>query len=321
MHTKKIVWADFTIYLKLTCVAMLWGGTFIAGRVIAFEMPAQIAALMRFIVASILLMIILIKVEGSFKTINLKQHFLTACMGLTGVFAYNIFFFGALSHMQAGRTALFVSLSPILTIIAARIFFKEELSKFNYFGVVLAFFGTLLIVTKGHLFSQLNTSFGTGELMMSCAVLSWVAYTLLCKKIAGLSPLIITTYSTLWGLFFLSMSFIPYLRQWQSFTFHASIYLSVLYLGALGTVLAFVWYAQGIAKIGTSRTIIFNNLVPLFAVLLAFLLLNEPITVVMLVGGAMSFIGVLMTNKKPLNWHDTRYSTDKSANQNRIGLN
>ncbi len=70
---------------------MLWGGTFIAGRVIAFEIPAQIAALMRFIVASILLMIILIKVEGSFKTINLKQHLLTACMGLTGVFAYNIF--------------------------------------------------------------------------------------------------------------------------------------------------------------------------------------------------------------------------------------
>lgn len=152
MNTKRIVWADFTIYLKLTCVAMLWGGTFIAGRVIAFEMPAQIAALMRFIVASILLMIILIKVEGSFKTINFKQHLLTACMGLTGVFAYNIFFFGALSHMQAGRTALFVSLSPILTIIAARIFFKEELSKFNYFGVVLAFFGTLLVVTKGHLF-------------------------------------------------------------------------------------------------------------------------------------------------------------------------
>jgi drug/metabolite transporter (DMT)-like permease len=298
MNAKKIVWSDITIYLKLTCVAMLWGGTFIAGRVLAFEIPAQIAALMRFMVASILLTIILIKVEGSFKTISFKQHLLTATMGLTGVFAYNIFFFGALSHMEAGRTALFVSLSPILTIIAARILFKEKLTKLNYVGVVLAFLGTLLVVTKGHLLNQFNASIGIGELMMSCAVLSWVVYTLLCKKITALTPLIITTYSTLWGLLFLLVSFIPYIDRWKTTSFHLTIYLSILYLGALGTVLAFVWYAEGIAKIGTSKTIIFNNLVPLFAVLLAFLFLNEAITVPMLIGGSLSFTGVLLTNKK-----------------------
>lgn len=200
--------------------------------------------------------------------------------------------------MEAGRTALFVSLSPILTIIAARVLFREKLSTLNYWGVILAFFGTLLVVTRGHIFSQLNASFGTGELMMSCAVLSWVAYTLLCKKNTGLSPLIMTTYSTLWGLVFLLIGFIAEIQAWQIFTFHARTYLSILYLGALGTVLAFVWYAQGISKIGTSRTIIFNNLVPLFAVLLAFLLLNEPITLSMLIGGILSFSGVLLTNIK-----------------------
>jgi drug/metabolite transporter (DMT)-like permease len=298
MNSKRLIWLDFTIYLKLTCVAMLWGGTFIAGRVIAFELPPQIAALMRFTIASILLIVIFLKFEGTFKKISFKQHLLTAGMGLTGVFAYNIFFFSALSYMEAGRTALFVSLSPILTIIAARILFKEKLSILNYFGVVLAFVGTLLVVTKGHLFSQLSASFGTGELMMCCAVMSWVVYTLLCKKITDLSPLVITTYSTLWGLLFLLISFMPAIQTWRTFSFHPSIYLCILYLGALGTVLAFVWYAQGIAKIGTSRTIIFNNLVPLFAVLLAFLLLHEPITLPMLIGGILSFIGVLLTNTK-----------------------
>lgn len=298
MNSKQLVWSDFVIYLKLTCVAVLWGGTFIAGRLTVSEVPAQIAALMRFIVASVLLVAILIKVEGSFKKINFKQHLLTASMGLTGVCTYNIFFFGALSYMEAGRTALFVSLSPILTLIAARVLFREKLSTLNYWGVILAFFGTLLVVTKGHIFSQLNASFGTGELMMSCAVLSWVAYTLLCKKTTGLSPLIMTTYSTLWGLVFLLIGFIAEIQAWQIFTFHARTYLSILYLGALGTVLAFVWYAQGISKIGTSRTIIFNNLVPLFAVLLAFLLLNEPITLSMLIGGILSFSGVLLTNIK-----------------------
>lgn len=91
MNSKQLVWSDFVIYLKLTCVAVLWGGTFIAGRLTVSEIPAQIAALMRFIVASVLLVAILIKVEGSFKKINFKQHLLTASMGLTGVCTYNIF--------------------------------------------------------------------------------------------------------------------------------------------------------------------------------------------------------------------------------------
>ncbi|KAA8731302.1 DMT family transporter [Acinetobacter qingfengensis] len=293
-----ILKSDMLIYLKLTCVALLWGGTFIAGRIVAADIPPYAAALLRFMIASALLIIILVKVEGSFKRISLSQHFLAAGMGLTGVFTYNIFFFNALSHMEAGRTALFVSLSPILTVIAARFFFKEKLAVLNYYGVIIAFLGTLIVVTKGQLFSQLSSSFGVGELMMSGAVLSWVIYTLLCRQSKFLSPLIMTTYSTLWGTLFLLISSIPKIQQWQTLNFKFSTCLSIIYLGAFGTVLAFIWYMQGIAKIGTSRTIIFNNLVPVFAILLSFFILNEPITLSMLIGGVLCFSGVLLTNKR-----------------------
>lgn len=74
-------------------------------------------------------------------------------------------------------------------------------------------------------------------------------------------------------------------------------WLAVLYLGALGTVLAFIWYAQAIHAIGASKTIIFTNLVPIFAVLVAFFILKEPITGSMAVGAVLSFIGILLVNK------------------------
>jgi drug/metabolite transporter (DMT)-like permease len=289
---------NFYIYLKLICVALLWGGTFIAGRVIAFEIPPQIAALFRFIIASILLICLVVKTHRKLVNISFMQHLYTAGMGLTGIFAYNIFFFNALAHMEAGRTALFVSLSPILTIIAVGIFFKEHLSRLNYLGVFISFIGTFLVVSKGHFLSHFNDAFGWGELMMSCAVLSWVAYTLFCKKITGVTPLVITTYSTLWGTLFLFLSSLSSLNQLASLKFNIEIYLSIIYLGAFGTVLAFIWYTQGISRIGVSRTVIFNNFVPIFAVLLSFLMLSEPITWSMSIGGALSFIGVILTNSK-----------------------
>ena len=83
---------------------------------------------------------------------------------------------------------------------------------------------------------------------------------------------------------------------WASFGW--KIWLSILYLGAIGTVVGFIWYYQGIRAVGPSRTAIFTNLVPAFGVLLGALLLGESILASMLIGGALSAIGVSLTNRK-----------------------
>lgn len=286
-----------TVYLKLICVALMWGGTFIAGRIVTAELSPTLSALLRFGFAAILLVLILLKSTGGFPHLSVQQHIYAILMGLTGVFAYNLFFFAALSRIEAGRTALFVSLSPILTILVMRVFFQEKLSLINNLGVFLALFGTLIVVSKGEFFAAFAQSFGTGEMMMCGAVLSWVIYTI-CFKQTQTPALTMTTYSLLWGTGFLLLSAWPELRSSGLMEISWSSWLSILYLGAFGTVLAFIWYAEAIHSIGASRTIIFNNLVPVFAVLLAFLILKEPITWSMLLGGSLSFIGVILTNKQ-----------------------
>lgn len=286
-----------TVYLKLICVALMWGGTFIAGRIVTAELSPTLSALLRFGFAAILLVLILLKSTGGFPQLSVQQYLYAILMGLTGVFAYNLFFFAALSRIEAGRTALFVSLSPILTILVMRIFFQERLGRINYLGVCLALFGTLIVVSKGEFFAAFAQSFGTGEIMMCGAVLSWVIYTI-CFRQTQAPALTMTTYSVLWGTGFLLLSAWPELRSSGLMDISWRSWLSILYLGAFGTVLAFIWYAEAIHHIGPSRTIIFNNLVPVFAVLLAFLILKEPITWSMLLGGSLSFIGVILTNKQ-----------------------
>ena len=289
---------QWQLYLKLIAVAFLWGGTFIAGRNLATEVPPHLAAIGRFAIAAILLVILVFRKHASWVWISSSQLFYTAIMGFTGICIYNLLFLGALNHIEAGRSALFVSLSPVMTVVAAAIIFKEQLSKLNYFGVFLAFLGTLIVVSRGQFSRLLDGAFGQGEAMMSAAVGCWVVYTLCIRKVAPLSALLTTTYAILWGLLFLLISAIPQLESWQAIHISGPSWMAMLYLGALGTVLAFVWYAQGIEQIGASRTVIFNNLVPCFAVMLSFLLLKETVTWAMLIGGIFCFVGVILTNKK-----------------------
>jgi drug/metabolite transporter (DMT)-like permease len=75
-----------------------------------------------------------------------------------------------------------------------------------------------------------------------------------------------------------------------------AVIAAILYLGAGGTALAFVWYADGIKVLGPARTAVFNNLVPVFGVLLGALLLAEPLTPSLLWGGLITVAGVSLAN-------------------------
>ena len=72
---------------------------------------------------------------------------------------------------------------------------------------------------------------------------------------------------------------------------------SLLYLGVLGTALAFVWYYMSVKKLRRGVTSIFNNLVPVFGVAISVLVLGEPLLPSMLIGGAVAIGGVMMVSR------------------------
>lgn len=290
------------IYLKLVLVALFWGGTFIAGRVLVQTVPHATAAFARFFVASLLLLLLCWRSEGRLPRLNRQQIFATAGLGLTGIFLYNLCFFGALGRMEAGRTALFVTLNPIVTAIAAHLVLKDRLSVRQWGGIIIALVGAGVIITRGDLLATLHDvsrSFGAGEIMMLGAVLSWAAYTLVGRiALRSLSALAATTYAGLWGLLFLLPGMLMEVPSLSVQALNWANLVAVLYLGALGTVVGFVWYGQGVHTLGPSRTAVFNNLVPLFGVVLAVLVLDEPVLISMAVGGVLCIVGVALVNRR-----------------------
>ena len=289
------------VYVKLVLTALFWGGTFIAGRVIAPVLPPMTAASGRFAIAAALLTLWARQLEGGLPRLSRQQWLTTAALGFFGMFVYNLCFFGALTRMPAGRTALFVALNPTVTALAAALLLRERLGVLKWLGIALAFAGAAIIITRGDLLAALHDisqSIGVGELLMFLGITSWAAYTLIGRlALKGLSPIAATTYATLWGLLFLACGALFELPtvHWGGVTWQA--WLGIVYLGAIGTVVGFVWYYEGVKAIGPSRTAIFNNLVPVFGVLLSALMLGESILASMVIGGLIAIAGVMLTNR------------------------
>jgi drug/metabolite transporter (DMT)-like permease len=290
------------LYLKLVLVSLFWGGTFIAGRVLAQGMPLRLAATGRFTVAVVLLVWLARHQRGGLPRLRPREVLSTALLGLSGIFLYNLCFFGALAHMAAGRTALFVALNPAMTALGAVLLLRERLRVTQWLGIAVALCGTLIVISRGDLVAFWHNaaqSFGVGEMLMLGSVVSWTAYTLIGKvALNTLTPVAATTYGCAWGLLFLVLSAIPEFvgMHWAAIGWRE--WLCITYLGAFGTVIGFVWYSEGVKVLGSARTVVFNNLVPAFGVVLAAIVLGEPILLSMVIGGLVTALGVSLTNRR-----------------------
>lgn len=288
-------------YLKLVLCALFWGATFVAGRMAVQSMPPLTVATGRFIVASLLLLLIAYRAEGGLPRLSRNQIFVTLALGLTGIALYNVFFFGALQRMPAGKTALLVALSPILVAVTVAIIMKEKLGPYRWGGIALALIGTLTIVTRGDILNEtqsLLASFGWGELCMLTAIICWVGYTVISRfALKGLTPIAATTYATLWGTLILALAALTEINTLRTEMLTWQGFFTIFYLGSFGSAIAFIWYNEGVKKIGPARTVVFTNLVPVFGVLLSYMILGEPIYLSMVVGGAIVIAGVTLTNQ------------------------
>ena len=288
------------IYAKLLLTAIFWGGTFIAGRIVAKDVDPFSAAFLRFAIASVFLILLTWKVEGRLPKIKRAQIIPVFLLGMSGIFAYNVFFFKGLRIIEASRAALIVATCPVLITLFSSCFFKERLTLMKVAGIIISVTGAVIVISRGEPAEILDGNLGWGEVYIFCCVLSWVAYSLIGKAImTEYSPLVLVTYSSVIGAIglFIVATFNGMFRDLTSYSLPD--WLGIFYLGFFGTVLGFVWYYEGIKRIGPIKASLFINFVPVSAVLFAFLILAEPVTLSLLVGAILVTSGVYLTNRTP----------------------
>jgi drug/metabolite transporter (DMT)-like permease len=284
-------------YPRLVAVPAIWGGTFVAGKVVVTVISPLMGSFLRYVIACVALLIAAFVLEKGLPKLNARQWASTFVLGLLGVFAYNLFFMGALERLPASRAALIIALNPVITIAISALLLGERLSPLRWLGVAIALAGVWIVVSHGDVIHAASAGVGVGELFMLCAVTSWALYTVFGRQVLkGLTPLAATNYAALWGTLLLGLVAAPHFGDLAPAQFDWKMLVSLVYLGVFGTAIAFVWYYMSIKRCGASVTSIFNNLVPVFGVAIGVLVLGEPLLASMLIGGAVAVCGVMMVS-------------------------
>ena len=296
------------VYLKLVLTTFFWGGTFVAARFAVGEAPPFFAASCRFIIAAACLIPLAAwqsRKEGRGFPVpsNLRQLAGLFSLGLTGVFLYNAVFFTGLKLTTASNGALIVAINPLLTAVLSALWLREKVSPSQAAGLLLSLFGVALVIARGSLGIVTSLSFNRGDLIMLGAPLCWALYSILGKKVlARFTPLAATAYAACFGAALL----VP-----AALLEHTAIggplpgfswlgWLAILQLALLGTVVGFVWWYEGVQKIGTARAAAFVNLVPLFGAVLAALILGERLVAAQFWGGFLVIVGVYWGSRQPV---------------------
>lgn len=256
---------------------MIWSGSWLAGRIVAQQaLPPLHAASWRFFFGALGLSILLLIRREPVPRGRVWGPL--AIMALFGIVLYNICFFYGLRFIPAGRASLIVATNPSMLLLASAMM-GERLTGRRILAVLVAFTGALLALTQGNFAAFLSGGVGLGDVVICGCVIGWSVYTLAGRPaIAGSSPVAATAYSTLLGtaiIWLLDAALSPAIPpgDWPS-----KVWLSLAFLGVMGTSLAFLWYMDAVYALGPTRAGAYLNLVPVFAVMMSAVFQGEAIT-------------------------------------------
>ncbi|MEX0445029.1 DMT family transporter [Xenorhabdus sp. SGI246] len=293
---------DYSSYIKLIIVSVIWGGTFIAGRFISSDTSSLLLATVRFILAAFVLIIIIAFSKKGFIRVNKAQMANIAMLGFFGIFVYNICFFYGLKYIDASRASLIVAINPAVIATVSYFLFREKMSAIKIIGIACCLFGAGIVIIVNNLSTLLNTKGNLiGDISILGCVISWVIYSIFDKKTVNeIGALHTVAYSVIAGAVMLTITALVTNDMTPSAFVSLSMndLISLIYLGVIGSAIAYVLYYDGIGKIGATRAGVFIALNPLTAILGGVLFLQEKFTISIFIGGIFIITGIVMTNKE-----------------------
>lgn len=282
------------IYFQLVLTAFFWATVFHLGKyAINFMSPLSVAA-WRFVLAALLLVPMVVLRTKPDVTALRRNLWPLLVMGIIGVFGFNTALFYGLRLTSPVNGALIMAFNPAITALLSALISGEKISGRQRSGFVVSLIGVIVIVSQGSLHRLLTLSFSTGDILIFIGNLCWAMYTVIPRRfVRDVQPMMITLYTIAIGAVFLAVAaqsvsgdmFI--MNTWQ-------LVPAVIAMAFFGSVLAYIWWNQGIARIGASRVSIFINLVPMFTVLIGIALGQMPSSS-QLLGAVLVIAGVVIT--------------------------
>lgn len=282
--------------LTMVLVVLIWGANFSISKMALQQIPPLAFAGLRFVIASVLLWLVLRLREGNTPLPKGSLGKLVL-FGVIGNSVYQACFLLGLSYTTAANASLIIATTPAMVAAAGALLGIERLRRIGAFGITLAIGGVALILTARGLHFTPDGLIGD-LLLLACAV-SWTIYTLGVRTLGGgLSPLAITTWTTITGTPGLLLLGMPAMLRTDWGAVGLAGWGGLAYSAVLGVVVAYLLWNNSVRVAGSNKTAIFGCAIPMVATLVAWPVLGEAPTWLQAAGAAMIVTGVLLTRRQ-----------------------
>jgi drug/metabolite transporter (DMT)-like permease len=282
--------------LLLLAAVAIWGSTYVVTKAGVETVPPMLFALLRYCVASLLLVPLALVRGGG---VTALPRGTLALMGLTGVALYYTGFNVALTYTTASQGALVQASIPVVTAIMAVLWLRERLSPRRAVGIALAVIGVLLIVARAEPDADARSPV-LGNLLMLGTVVVWGIYTMLAKRAADADPILVAAGVTLVGTLLLIPGALVEATSGPMPRIAPAAWLRIAYLGVFPSALGYLLYNRALRDLDASQVGAFTNLSPLIGAVSGVVVLGERVTALAIVGGAAVIAGVwLSTSGQP----------------------
>ena len=281
---------------------VVWAANFIVVKAALDILPPVGFTFLRYLLAAVTLVLLLRWTEGAIRVPRPGVGRILLLGGL-GFGLYQILWTVGLQTVPAGDSALIIASTPVFVAVIAVLVGTDTLSPVRAVGVGLSFLGVAIVVGAG-VGIELSGS-PVGFALTLGAALCWATYTALGARVLRRhSPLVLTTWATIGGTFVLAPIGLGQLLSPGAVHIGDTgdlvpIIVAIAYSGILAAALANIVIFEGIKHLGPTRITTIQSLVPAFAVVLAFIVLGEPIRPGQVVGGAIIVLGVALTRLRP----------------------
>jgi len=281
------------LFQYLLILAMfLWGGGWTALKILTYNLPMDVIIFWRFFLMSLSFLPILyfFKEPIIVSKNSLKYVISSAILNIAFMVSS---FFGIKYGLAGAGSVIITSLSPIMTFIFATIIFKNKIAKLQYIGLFMGIIGGIIILQL----NDIGLFFNGSNLYFLLCSLIWAGVTILSQKAhIHVHPIhysfFIALIATIASFFYaFNSNLLAVFEQGWKF------WVALIYLAILGQTVATTIFFMASGKLGSEKTSSFMFLVPTFALLSAWLILDEPIEIHIIIGGIISMLAVIFINK------------------------
>jgi len=263
-------------YAEAVLACLLYGGNTIVGRLIAPQVPPVALSLIRGILGLLVLAPFLWKQKG---VVKLEKGDIgrLALLGLVGIGCAYTTFAWALQTTTAVNVAIIFATFPAVTLALLALFWGVRPTASQIIGVIIAFVGLLLVILQGSFTRLLTLSFHPADGLMLLNVLAVSLNNIWGQGLMRrYPPLLVAGYSLFFGI----LGLLPW-GLWEiiKYGWHLSLkeWLLVLYMGVIISGCGVLLNFEAVHRIGSGTVAMFNNLNPIFSIILAAILLKEPL--------------------------------------------